>query len=332
MSPTFTVLIPAYNVRHYIVDTLNSVFAQTHADFEVVVIDDGSTDGTWELLQTIRDPRMRLLRHRNHGVAFTRNCGIREARGRFIAFLDGDDQWLPCHLKFAADCLAAEQNLKWYAAPFKYVPEITTEMLAAAVQAGSPQRVSYFGPGNRYAWSSSTVIEREALLAIMQNGVFFPEDMTHGEDLAAWVRFAISHPMLGTYHRLTAYAVQRPDSALGQLKSIGYKNLQMTDQLAACFSRYASTLACSENARLFMQGQLLVRWLIQLRACRLTDWLNVLRDTRPETPWLIRNWVSVYILCVSGLVNVGGIYIKCLLKINHLRLCRARRSPSAIGE
>jgi glycosyltransferase involved in cell wall biosynthesis len=320
MIPTFTVIIPTYNVRQYISATLNSVWAQAYSDFEVLVIDDGSIDGTWELIQSFRDPRLRLLRHQNHGVSYTRNRGIREARGRYIAFLDGDDQWLPCHLQFAADNFNAEQHLKWYAAPFKYVPEITAEMLSVKLQHGATNSVSYFGLGNRYAWSSSTVIDREALLAIVQNGIFFPEDMTHGEDLAAWVRFAISHPQLGTYHQLTAYAIQRPDSALGRLKNTGYYNLQMTGKLAEYFSHYSSSLSCSKEARMFMRGQMLVRWLIQLRGCKLEGWENVLRDTRQETPWLVRCWVASYVFCQSIFTSIGGIYIRGMLKQDTLRL------------
>lgn len=321
MKPLFTILVPAYNVRQYIHATIQSVLSQAFSDFEILVIDDGSTDGTFELLQEINDPRLRLISQENRGVSCTRNRGIREARGKYIAFLDGDDQWLPCHLQIAADCFSALPEIKWYAAPFEYVPEISAEMLAVAVQTCKPDSISYFGNGCHYAWSSSTIIEREALIGVMSNGIFFPEDMTHGEDLAAWVRFAISYPILSTSHQLTAYCILREDSALGRMNGMNI-NLKMTDSLARYFSNYLASLPFSLEAKLFMRNQLLVRWIIQLRESKLTKWRDVLLDTKPDTHWIVRNWVEMYILFVSGLVNVGISYIKIILKINNLLLLR----------
>ena len=327
MRPLFTVLIPAYNVRKHIHATIQSVLSQTYRDFEILVIDDGSTDGTFELLQEINDPRLRLLSQENRGVSCTRNRGIREAHGKYIAFLDGDDQWLPCNLQIAADCFSALPENKWFASPFKYVSEITTEMLGVDLQSWKPYSISYFGKGCHYAWSSSTIIEREALTGLMSNGIFFPEDMTHGEDLAAWLRFAISYPILSTSHRLTAYCILRQDSALGRMNGMNM-NLKMTDSLARYFSSYLASLPCSLEARLFMRNQLLVRWIIQLRESKLTKWREVLLETKTDTPWIVRNWVGIYILFISGLVNVGIFYIKIILKINYLLLFRVIRKSS----
>ena len=306
--------------------TLYSVFAQTYTDFEAVVVDDGSTDGTLELLQSLTDPRLRLMHHHNRGVSFTRNQGIRAARGRYIAFLDADDQWLPFHLQLAAECFAEMPHLRWYAAPFQYVRQITPDMLAVKVQHGPCRHVSYFNEGNRYAWCSSTVIERAAVLPIMRDGSFFPEDMAHGEDLAAWVRFAIEHPILGTYDQLSAYALQRPDSALGTLNVSQYRNLRMTEMLGRYFTSYSSSLPCSNAARLFMRRQLLVRWLVQYQQCDLADWTRVLSETRHESPWIVRVWVRLYVACISGVVELGSTYVRALLKINLLRLHRALRT------
>lgn len=317
MNPIFTVIIPSFNVKEYIKATLKSVISQTFGDFEILVIDDGSTDGTFELLQEINDPRLRLLRHENRGVAFTRNRGIREACGKYIAFLDGDDQWLPCHLQVAVDCFSALPDIKWYAAPFKYVPEITPGMLTEEMHSWKTDSISYFGNGCYYAWSSSTVIERDALLGVMNNGIFFPQDMTHGEDLAAWVRFAISYPLIATAHQMTAFCILRQDSALGQLNGMNI-NLKMTDALARYFSNYISSFPCSLEARLFMKNQLLVRWIVQLRETKLIKWQDVLLETKQETAWIVRNWVRGYIFFVSALANAGIFYIKIILKTNNI--------------
>lgn len=96
--PLVSVIIPTYNSANYIKEALESVFEQTFQDFEIIVIDDGSTDGTGEILKKYGD-RIRSLFQDNSGPASARNKGIRIARGRYIAFLDADDIWLPLKLE-----------------------------------------------------------------------------------------------------------------------------------------------------------------------------------------------------------------------------------------
>ncbi|RKG90252.1 glycosyltransferase family 2 protein [Corallococcus terminator] len=92
--PLFSVVIPTYNRASLLEETLASVFAQTLTDHEVIVVDDGSTDGTLALLARYGE-RIRVLRQDNAGQGVARNLGIREARGEYVAFLDSDDLWPP---------------------------------------------------------------------------------------------------------------------------------------------------------------------------------------------------------------------------------------------
>lgn len=108
-SPLVSVAIPVHN-REWLIDrAVESVLCQTHGDFELLVVDDASTDGTLaRLLARDPDPRLRLLRHEvNRGAAAARNTAIKAARGTFIAFLDSDDEWLPGKLERQIACLAA---------------------------------------------------------------------------------------------------------------------------------------------------------------------------------------------------------------------------------
>jgi len=101
------VVIPAYNAGSYIQDCLSSVLAQTDPDFEVLVVDDGSTDSTAAQVKAVTDPRIRLIQRPNGGLAAARNTGIRAARGALVAFLDADDRWCPEKLaahRQALDC------------------------------------------------------------------------------------------------------------------------------------------------------------------------------------------------------------------------------------
>lgn len=94
-EPVLSVVIPAYNVAPFVGAAVRSALAQTFADLEVVVVDDGSTDNTAEVLAAIHDPRLRVMRKPNGGLSSARNAGIRAARGRYVGLLDGDDVWMP---------------------------------------------------------------------------------------------------------------------------------------------------------------------------------------------------------------------------------------------
>ncbi len=97
--PTVSIVIPAYNVAPYIGETLDSVFAQTFGDFEVIVINDGSPDSE-DLERALARfiDRINYIKQENRGASAARNAGLHAARGEFIAFLDADDLWLPNYL------------------------------------------------------------------------------------------------------------------------------------------------------------------------------------------------------------------------------------------
>jgi glycosyltransferase involved in cell wall biosynthesis len=93
-APAISVIVPALNVEAYIGQAVRSVLEQTFQDFEIIIVDDGSTDGTRDVIRQFKDSRIKLLIHeRNRGVCEARNTGIKVARGIWIAPLDGDDAW-----------------------------------------------------------------------------------------------------------------------------------------------------------------------------------------------------------------------------------------------
>lgn len=99
--PLISVIIPCYNSAKFVVHTVKSVLSQTFADFELLIIDDGSTDETGQVISTfLSDARVRTIFHeKNKGLPAARNTGIRNAKGSLIAFLDSDDTWLPQKLE-----------------------------------------------------------------------------------------------------------------------------------------------------------------------------------------------------------------------------------------
>lgn len=100
---TFSVVIPTHNRAHLIRRAIDSVLAQTYADFELIVVDDGSVDGTADVVQAVADERLRFVRlRRNLGVCAARDAGVRVARGSHVTFLDSDDELLPRKLEAIA--------------------------------------------------------------------------------------------------------------------------------------------------------------------------------------------------------------------------------------
>lgn len=97
--PLVSVIIPAYNAEKWLGEALRSVQAQTLTEWELIIVNDGSTDGTSEVARTFRDERMHVIEKPNGGVSSARNRGIDEARGSYIAFLDADDAMLPENLE-----------------------------------------------------------------------------------------------------------------------------------------------------------------------------------------------------------------------------------------
>jgi glycosyltransferase involved in cell wall biosynthesis len=115
MNPFFSVIIPVYNRAHVLGRALRSVLAQTCPDFEVVVVDDGSSDDPAAIIAAFSDPRIVYIRQKNRGGGAARNAGIDAARGRFIAPLDSDDEFLPHHLERMKALLDGTTDLVGYA-------------------------------------------------------------------------------------------------------------------------------------------------------------------------------------------------------------------------
>ena len=110
MKPEVSIIIPTYNCEDYIAQALESVFAQTYSNFEIVVVDDASTDSTLEVVYSFNDPKLVVIpNQQNKGVSSVRNCGIKQAKGNWIALLDSDDWYAPERLEKLLE-VALKQN------------------------------------------------------------------------------------------------------------------------------------------------------------------------------------------------------------------------------
>ncbi|MBZ8182199.1 glycosyltransferase [Oscillatoria salina] len=105
--PIISVIVPAFNAEKTIQETINSVINQTFSNFELIIINDGSQDSTLEILESIKDPRIKIFSYPNAGAAVSRNRGFAKAVGEYIAFLDADDLWTPDKLEAQLSALQA---------------------------------------------------------------------------------------------------------------------------------------------------------------------------------------------------------------------------------
>ena len=187
-APTVSVIIPAYKVAPFIKETLDSVFAQTFTDHEVIVINDGSPD-TLELeraLEPYRN-RIRYLKQDNQGAGAARNAGLRAGRGRFVAFLDGDDAYLPTFLSEQMQLLqgGGEYDLVYADATNFGDPGSAGSNMDFNPSTGEVTAESLIC--GRCNIITSTVLARREL--ILQTGLF-DETLRNSQDFDLWIRLA----------------------------------------------------------------------------------------------------------------------------------------------
>jgi len=110
-TPKISVIIPIYNDALYIQEAIKSVLSQTIEELEIIIINDGSTDNFEEKIECFNDPRIRIIEQINSGAAAARNNGIKNAKGKFLAFLDADDIWAPNKLKLQLEVLINREDI-----------------------------------------------------------------------------------------------------------------------------------------------------------------------------------------------------------------------------
>ena len=135
-TPTFSVIVPAYNVKAYLAECVASVADQGGTDWECLVVDDGSTDGTGALADELaaQNPGVRALHRENGGLSAARNTGLAAAKGEWVLFLDGDDRMAPGLLEGLRRSLAEEPGFDWYIGRYlRLLPEGCLEPHAGLV-------------------------------------------------------------------------------------------------------------------------------------------------------------------------------------------------------
>lgn len=188
-----SVVIPLYNKKECVAHTLECVLNQTYQEFEVVVVDDGSTDGSAEVVEGFTDERIRLTRQENGGVSAARNRGIKEARSEYVAFLDADDEWKPEHLQTLVGLMEKYPQCGAYSTnyEFKQGEKVKPTILNRIPFEGEDGVLTnYFEVAScsHPPVCTSAVCVKKSLLNEIGG---FPVGIKSGEDLLTWTRIAI---------------------------------------------------------------------------------------------------------------------------------------------
>jgi glycosyltransferase involved in cell wall biosynthesis len=238
-NPAVSVIVPAYNAARTIDTALQSVFAQTYRDYEVIVVDDGSTDATAEVVCTWGDA-VTFRRQPNSGPASARNHAIECARGRLLAFLDADDVWLPTKLErqvayferypatglLHTDALVSREPLSVL---FEGVEDVGGELTPPTDQFCALFHCDHF------VQTLTAMAPRDVVLDV---GLFDPRREFHVEDWDLWLRIAAKHPVGYLPARLAVY---RPDGGMSSKveKTFRGQSLVIDKALPLCASSCA---------------------------------------------------------------------------------------------
>lgn len=175
-----SIIMPSYNTASYIRETIQSVMHQTYQNWELIIVDDCSTDNTYEIVASVKDERIKYFyNEKNSGAAVSRNRALREAKGRWIAFLDSDDLWMPEKLEKQIHFM--EKN--GYSFSYTNYEEIDVKGNSIGVKVGGPKKITKIGMFN-YCWPGCLTV----MYDFEKIGLIQIEDIKKNNDYAMWLK------------------------------------------------------------------------------------------------------------------------------------------------
>lgn len=216
----FSVVIPLYNKANYIGKAIHSVLSQTCQDFELIIINDGSTDGSLTKVKLFDDTRIKVIDQQNAGVSITRNNGVKFAQCDYIAFLDADDWWHPDFLEEMSRLIHDFPKAALFGSSYEVVKNRTHQKHYSTLDERFRGYIDYFNVYVATFW-----VPINCSFAIVRKSVFddlsgFNPFLKFGEDLDLWIRIALKHRVAYS-NTCLAYSNQDVDQsnrALGDAK------------------------------------------------------------------------------------------------------------------
>jgi len=217
MTPFFSVIIPLYNKEKYIQNTLNCVLNQSFDNFEIIVVNDGSTDRSLEILEEFADSRLKIINQPNQGVSAARNIGMENAQANYFCFLDADDTWKENHLQVFYDTIPKFPEAKMYCG--RYVTQISKNTLIKNnfidIDESYEGYVTDFFKSsfiNRVALTSAVCIHKDIFNEI--GG--FNISVSSGQDLEYWIKIGIKYKVSITNSETLIYNFLEENKSLSK--------------------------------------------------------------------------------------------------------------------
>ena len=214
--PKVSVIIPAYNAMTYLPQTVESVLKQTFTDFEIIIVNDGSSDEIEQWVDTITDNRVKLVSQKNQGTAAARNTGIADAKGEYIAFLDSDDLWEASNLEKQVHCLDKNPDVGLV---YVWVKSIDAK--------GNYLGQIYGNDPEGYVWEKllQENIIRSGSAAMVRRVCFeksgvFDQNIKLAEDWEMWIRIARNYSFAVIKEPLVSYRFHANNKSQNRIKGI----------------------------------------------------------------------------------------------------------------
>ena len=240
-----SVVIPLFNKQDSIGSTINSVLRQSYRDFELIVVNDGSTDRSADIVRQYDDPRIKLLEKKNSGVSSARNEGIKFAEAEYIAFLDGDDLWDPEYLETISQMIKDFPEAGILGTSYSLLKN------GEMVPAQKPFTDDFYGyvdncnwAYGQIFWTSAVCCKRSALIEI---GVF-DERIAYGEDLDVWWRIMLKYPIAFCNKALATYRLDEGNRAMS-------KHIPLEKMYIYYYEKYTSARRGNDAFRHFIDKE-----------------------------------------------------------------------------
>lgn len=205
MTPFFSVIIPLYNKEAYIHATITSVLNQTLGNFEICIINDGSTDNSLNIVKAFSEPRIVIIDQKNSGLSSARNKGIEISKCNYIAFLDADDLWCTNYLQTISDLIAAYDDCKVYATKSKsWFKKHDPNLLCNDVQANYFQLICNYFKIRENTFSYSSIVFHKS---VFENIGCFNENVNYGEEEDFTIRCFLKYRLAYCNQSLVFYLV-----------------------------------------------------------------------------------------------------------------------------
>lgn len=224
--PKVSVIIPAFNCEKYIGQTIESVLSQTYRDFELIVVDDGSTDNTKEVVKDyLRDKRIKYIYQNNSGISAARNNGFAKSYGEYIAFLDSDDLWYPNKLEEQVRLLDMNQDIGLTNCTVNYVDE-NSNVIGKEECKVIDDVTDLLFKGNPVTGSASAVMLRRTCL---EKVGLFDIDLFISGDVDMWIRNLL-HFKMSHMNRILAALRKYPSSHSSNIARYERDLIRMLDK------------------------------------------------------------------------------------------------------